>query len=310
MDLNDKSYKDGLLLLDKHSGGTSHDMVASCRRVLKEKRIGHCGTLDPDATGLLLLTVGQATRLTRFLIRAPKTYLGKARFGVSTDTYDTAGEITQERPTTGLDDAKIAAAMEHLVGQQMQTPPPYCAKKIGGVKYYELARRGEATPDEKKEVTVYEYHATAPYEAGNDLPFILSCSSGTYARSLVHDAGEALGCGGTLAALRRTRIGNFRVEDAVTLEELRARIQANEDLGAAWIPFNEIPLPFGEVVADVQQERRIHHGQSVLFRDLEGQEGDWVKVMNRQRQFIAIGAVIERIGTGAVGVLQPKVVFS
>lgn len=302
--------RDGLLLVDKHAGCTSHDVVAAARKILRQKRIGHCGTLDPDATGLLLLTLGQATRLTRFLIRAPKTYTGKIRFGLSTDTYDTAGEIVRERPVDGLDDAAVAAAMDHFVGVLQQTPPPYCAKKINGMKYYELARRGEATPEDPKEVTVYDFHPTAPYAAGEDLPFVLSCSSGTYARSLAHDSGERLGCGGTLAELRRTRIGNFRVEDALSLDALRARGVAGEPIGGAFIPFDEIALPFGEVVADAQQEKRIQHGQTVLFRDLEGQEGDWVKILNRRKQFIAVGSLIEKIGTGNVGVLQPKVVFT
>lgn len=302
--------RDGLLLLDKHAGCTSHDMVAASRKILRQKRIGHCGTLDPDATGLLLLTIGQATRLTRFLIRAPKTYTGKIRFGITTDTYDTAGEVVRERPTDGLTDPRVAEAMEEFVGVLQQTPPPYCAKKINGVKYYELARRGEATPDDPKEVTVYDMHATAKFERGQDLPFLLSCSSGTYARSLAHDIGERLGCGGTLAELRRTRIGNFRVEDALGTEALRARLQSGEGLGGCFIPFDEIALPFGEVVADAQQEKRIQHGQTVLFRDLEGQEGDWVKIVNRRRQFIAVGSLIERIGAGNVGVLQPKVVFT
>lgn len=301
--------RDGLLLVDKHAGCTSHDVVAAARKILRQKRIGHCGTLDPDATGLLLLTVGNATRLTRFLIRAPKTYTGKIRFGVTTDTYDTAGEIVRERPVAGLDDARVAAAMELFVGELQQTPPPYCAKKINGVKYYELARRGEATPEDPKEVTVYDFHATAPYADGRDLPFLLSCSSGTYARSLAHDTGEKLGCGGTLSELRRTRIGNFRVEEAFGLDALRARMAAGEPIGACFIPFDDIELPFGEVVADAQQEKRIQHGQTVLFRELEGQEGDWVKVMNRRRQFIAVGSLIEKIGTGNVGVVQPKVVF-
>jgi tRNA pseudouridine55 synthase len=301
--------RDGLLLVDKHAGCTSHDVVAAARKILRQKRIGHCGTLDPDATGLLLLTVGNATRLTRFLIRAPKTYTGKIRFGVTTDTYDTAGEIVRERPVEGLSDAKVAAAMEGFVGELQQTPPPYCAKKINGVKYYELARRGEATPEDPKEVTVYDFHATAPFEPGRDLPFLLSCSSGTYARSLAHDVGENLGSGGTLSELRRTRIGNFRVEEALGLDALRARMAAGEPLGSCFIPFDDIELPFGEVVADAQQEKRIQHGQTVLFRELEGQEGDWVKVMNRRRQFIAVGSLVEKIGSGSVGVVQPKVVF-
>lgn len=302
--------RDGLLLVDKHAGCTSHDVVAMARKILRQKRIGHCGTLDPDATGLLLLTLGQATRLTRFLIRAPKTYLGKIRFGVTTDTYDTAGEIVRERETTGLTDAAVAEAMESFVGLLQQTPPPYCAKKIGGVKYYELARRGEATPDDPKEVTVYDMHPTSKFAAGEDLPFLLSCSSGTYARSLAHDIGEKLGCGGTLAELRRTRIGNFRVEDAIGLDALRTNLAAGEPIGASFIPFDDIALPFGEVLADAQQEKRIQHGQTVLFRDLDGQEGDWVKVLNRRRQFIAVGTLVEKIGTGNVGVVQPKVVFT
>ncbi len=301
--------RDGLLLIDKHGGCTSHDIVAAARRILRQKKIGHCGTLDPTATGLLLLTVGRATRLTRFLIRAPKVYEGEARFGITTDTYDLSGETTAESPADSLTADAIATAMERFVGTFPQQPPPYCAKKIHGVKYYELARRGEEVPQEKKEVTVFEFRPRADWQPGEDLGFLLSCASGTYARSLAHDLGEALGCGAVLSGLRRTQIGSFRVDDAVSLEALRQRLDAEEDLGGSWIPFDQIPLPFGEVIADPQQERRIQHGQSVLVRDLESQEGDWIKMINRRQQFIAVGSVVERIGTGNVGVVQPKVVF-
>ena len=308
--------KDGLLLVDKHSGCTSHDIVAAARRILKLKKIGHCGTLDPAATGLLLLTLGRATRLTRFLIRAPKVYEGAARFGIVTDTYDTSGEVTAEHATEGLTAPAIEAAMDGFVGAYLQTPPPYCAKKVGGVKYYELARRGEKVPEEKKEVTIFELAALEPWQRDTDLRFRLGCSSGTYARSIVHELGQELGCGAALSALRRTHIGSFRVEDAVTIDQLRRRHSDQpqaEDAGSgatAWIPFDEVPLPFGEVVADVQQERRIQHGQSVLVRDLAGQEGDWVKVLSQRRRFIAVGSVVERIGTRGVAVVQPKVVFN
>ncbi len=301
--------KDGLLLVDKHDGSTSHDNVAAARRLLGIKKIGHCGTLDPAATGLLLLTVGRATRLTRFLIRAPKVYDGLARFGVTTDTYDTSGEVTDEQGPGELSADAVEIAMEGFVGTYMQTPPPYCAKKVGGVRYYELARRGEQVPEEKKEVTVYEFRALAPWREGEDLEFRLGCSSGTYARSLVHELGQQLGCGAALAGLRRTRIGSFSVEDALTMEALRQRAERDEAAGSAWIPFDGIPLPFAEVVADAQQERRIQHGQSVLIRGLEAQEGDWIKVLNQRRKFIAVGAVEERIGSGGVGVVQRKVVF-
>jgi tRNA pseudouridine55 synthase len=306
--------KDGLLLLDKDPGFTSHDAVQRTRRVLKQKKIGHCGTLDPDATGLLLLTLGTATRLTRFLIRAPKVYEGIIRFGTATDTYDAAGRVTAEAPpeaVAALAPAAVAAAMRGFEGEIQQQPPPYSAKKIQGVKYYELARRGEEVPSETKDVTVYEFAPVGnigDMEEGR-LRFRLSCSSGTYARGLAHDLGAALGVGAHLAELRRTRIGGFRTEDALRLPRLEELVQAGEPLGSAWVPFDQIPLPFGEVTADPQQEHRIAHGQTVLVRELAGEEGDWVKLINRRREFIAVGTVTERIGSAGVGIVQPRVVF-
>lgn len=312
----------GLLLVDKPAGCTSHDVVVTARKLLRQKKIGHCGTLDPDATGLLLLTVGRATRLTRFLIRAPKVYEGRARLGLATDTYDLSGEVTAERSAAGLAAEDVDLAMESFVGSYLQTPPPYCAKKVGGVRFYELARRGEKVPETKKEVTIYELRRTgelAPADGERlDLPFRMGCSSGTYARSLVHELGAKLGCGAALASLRRIQIAAFQVADAVGVETLRERLDAagaeraagDAELGAAWVPFDEIALPFGEIVADAQQERRIMNGQTVLIRDLESREGDWLKVTNQRRQFIAVGAVVERIGSGGVGVVQPKVVFN
>lgn len=303
--------RDGLLLLDKDPGFTSHDAVQRVRRILKQKKIGHCGTLDPDATGLLLLTLGTATRLTRFLIRAPKVYEGVVRFGVSTDTYDASGKVVAEAPAeavAALALEAVAEAMRGFEGEILQQPPPYSAKKVQGVKFYELARRGEEVPAEPKEVTVYEFSPLGGIEDGR-LRFKLSCSSGTYARGLAHDLGAALGVGAHLAELRRTRIGNFRADDALPLAQLEERVQAGESVGSAWIPFDQIPLPFGEVTADPQQEHRISHGQTVLVRELAGEEGDWVKLMNRRREFIAVGTVVERIGTAGVGIVQPRVVF-
>ncbi len=303
--------KDGLLLVEKDPGFTSHDVVQRVRRILRQKKIGHCGTLDPDATGLLLLTLGTGTRLTRFLIRAPKVYEGTMRFGMATDTYDASGKVLSEAPAeavAALTKEQIATAMHGFEGEIQQQPPPYSAKKVQGVKFYELARRGEEVPTEPKEVTVYELSPTGELADGC-LRFHLACSSGTYARGLAHDLGAALGVGGHLTDLRRTRIGNFRTEDAVSVAQLEAAMQADEPVGPAWIPFDQIPLPFGEVTADPQQEHRIHHGQTVLVRELAGEEGDWVKLINRRREMIAVGTVVERIGTAGVGIVQPKVVF-
>ncbi|HEV8241383.1 MAG TPA: tRNA pseudouridine(55) synthase TruB [Thermoanaerobaculia bacterium] len=311
--------QNGLLLVDKEPGMTSHDAVQKVRRVIRQKKVGHTGTLDPDATGLLVLTLGKATRLTRFFIQAPKVYEGTVRFGTSTDTYDASGDVTAERPIDGLTEDAVRAAMAELEGTYEQTPPPYCAKKINGVKYYELARRGEEVPLEPKEVTVYgfELQPAKPANAGEaggladgQITFRLSCSSGTYARTIAHELGEKLGTGGHLSSLRRLQVGRFAVTDAVTVGELQRRLDSGEPVEPAWIPFDAVPLPFAEVVADAQQERRLLHGQSVLLRDLAGEEGDWVKLLNRRNEFIAVGSVVERIGGGGVGLVQPKIVFT
>jgi tRNA pseudouridine55 synthase len=182
---------DGLLVVDKPAGCTSHDVVQLARRLFGQKRIGHCGTLDPDATGLLLITLGQATRLTRFLTHAPKVYEGAIRFGIATDTYDASGQVTSESPTADLTEEAVDHALLRFVGTFEQTLPAYSARKVGGRKLYELARRGEQVPESTKEVTVWEFLRVGPLADGR-MAFRLSCSSGTYARALAHDLGAAL----------------------------------------------------------------------------------------------------------------------
>lgn len=315
--------KNGLLLIDKEPGLTSHDVVQKARRITRQRKTGHCGTLDPNATGLLVLTLGKATRLTRFLISAPKVYEGVILLGRTTDTYDTTGETVAEGSTEGITREAIAEAMRRFVGTIEHAVPPYSAKKVQGKKLYELAREGKEVPRETKQVTVYEFEPRGELE--NDrIGFRLACASGTYARTLAHDLGQALGCGATLEALRRIKVGPFELDAALTLDELtqdRDAARADESEGDAngaapesgpadaWVPFDRIPLPFAEIVADAKQEERVRHGQTVLVRDLEGDEGDWIKIMNRREELIAVGAVIETIGERGVGIVQPKVVF-
>jgi tRNA pseudouridine55 synthase len=255
-----------------------------------------------------VLTAGRATRLTRFLISAPKVYAGEIRFGTATDTYDAYGTVVAEAPIDELDPEALAGAMRRFLGAQPQMAPPFSAKKIQGRKYYELARRGEEVPAIAKEVTIYEFEGRGPLADGL-LPFRLACSSGTYVRSVAHDLGRALGCGAHLASLRRLQVGPFRVEDTTSLDELEQAV-AGGRTGSWWVPFDTIPLPFGELTADAAQELRIAHGQAVLIRGLEAGEGDWVKVLNRRRELIAVGAVTERIGAAGVGIVQPKIVFA
>lgn len=306
---------DGLLYVDKEGGGTSHDVVQRVRRIFQQKRVGHCGTLDPDATGLLLVTLGQATRLTRFLIQARKVYEGTIQFGIATDTYDASGQVTFEGPAENLAEPHVDAAMARFLGTFEQRLPAFSARKIQGVRLYEMARRGEPTPDVSKEVTVDEF---ARLDRVHDarLRFRLTCSSGTYARSLAHDLGEALGCGAHLAELRRTRIGKpglwFDVQQALRLGEIEARRGRDEPLGGAFLALGSIPLPFRTGALDAQQERRSHHGQTVLLSGLEGEAGDWVRLVDRAGELVAVGSIIERLGSSpasGMAVIQPRIVF-
>lgn len=298
--------RNGLLLIDKPPGITSHDVVQRARAALGQKKIGHCGTLDPAATGLLVLTVGKATRLTRFLIRAPKIYQGTIRFGRETDTYDADGEVVAEHPLEGLDTAAVREAMEEFVGVYEHLTPPYSARKVQGVKNYELARRGEEVPVERKQVRIFEYEPLGDLSEDGRIGFRLSCSSGTYARSLAHELGQKLGPGAHLDSLRRLTVGSFQLADAATLEDLESAGDADEPPG--WLPFDRIPLPFESVAVDPQQERRLSHGQTAIVRGLSSGEGDWIRIETRHGDFLAVASVVEQIGTD-VGLLQPRIVF-
>jgi tRNA pseudouridine55 synthase len=307
---------DGLLYVDKEGGCTSHDVVHRVRRIFGQKRVGHCGTLDPDATGLLLVTLGQATRLTRFLIQARKLYEGTIRFGIATDTYDASGDVTAERSAAGVSDAGIDEAMLRFNGTFEQKLPSFSARKVQGVRLYEMARRGEETPDVSKEVTVDEFARLSELADGR-VRFRLTCSSGTYARSLAHDLGEALGCGAHLSELRRLKIGKpglwFDVAQALTLGEIERRRKAGEPLGESLLPLAGIPLPFPTGTLDAQQEQRTAHGQTVLLPGLTADGGDWVRLIDRTGHLVAVGTVTEKLGAGqnrGIAVIQPRIVFA
>lgn len=202
---------EGLLLVDKPSGMTSHDAVDVVRRSLGTRKVGHAGTLDPMATGLLVLGVGRATRLLRYLGDLPKTYAATGRLGEETDTLDADGEIVRTAPVD-VSLAEVERACASLVGESMQTPPAYSAVKVGGRRLYEAARKGEVLEAPARPIRVDAFDVTA--FDGRDLEARVTCSGGTYVRVLVGDVGRALGCGAHLVRLRRTRIGSFRVEDA------------------------------------------------------------------------------------------------
>ena len=202
---------EGLVLVDKPSGMTSHDVVDVVRRTLGTRKVGHAGTLDPMATGLLVVGVGRATRLLRYLGDLPKTYAGTARLGVETDTLDAEGKIVRSSPVSSTRE-QVAAAVAALVGESMQAPPAYSAVKVGGRKLYEAAREGHDLEAPPRPIRVDAFDVTA--FDGTAFGFEVTCSGGTYVRVLVADVGRALGTGAHLAALRRTATGPFRVEEA------------------------------------------------------------------------------------------------
>jgi len=214
----------GILIIDKPAGWTSHDVVAKLRGILREKRIGHGGTLDPMATGVLPVFVGQATRAVEFAERGRKEYIAGLRLGLSTNTQDITGETLDEGPVNaGRED--LEAICSRFTGEIRQIPPMYSAVKIGGKKLYELARRGQEVERVPRPVTIYELEILEQSDGENYVLRVV-CSKGTYIRTLCHDIGEALGCGGCLCSLRRTMAAGFTLGQAVTLEQVQEQGEA------------------------------------------------------------------------------------
>ncbi len=209
---------DGVLLVDKPAEFTSHDVVAKVRGHFRLKKVGHGGTLDPAATGLLVLLTGRGTRLSGPVMGGDKTYEGIMRLGVTTDTQDADGTILDERSVDGITEEQVRAEMNRLIGDQMQTPPMVSAIKKNGIPLYKLARKGEVVEREPRFIHLYNFSLLSwnPPDVG----FAVKCTKGTYVRTLCADIGEAIGCGAHLAALRRTASGSFHVNDALPLAAL------------------------------------------------------------------------------------------
>jgi tRNA pseudouridine55 synthase len=209
----------GVLLVDKAEGMTSHDVVALIRRKLQVRKVGHCGTLDPIATGLLLITVGRGTKVQDLLMSEDKEYVGTFVLGVTTDTQDRQGEVIQQRPVPPLNENEIRAAFEKFRGDFYQMPPMVSAKKHRGVPLYKLARQGKVVEREPRLVHVYRY--TIDRIGLPEIDFSVLCSKGFYVRTYVHDIGENLGCGAHLKSLRRTKSGRFDVANAISVAQIK-----------------------------------------------------------------------------------------
>jgi len=289
-----------VLILDKPAGLTSHDVVNRVRRILQERSVGHLGTLDPLATGVLPLVAGNLTRLAQFYTACEKTYEGTIRFGFATDTYDAEGEPTSPAQEVAVSLDQLRQLASRFRGIIEQTPPPFSAKKIQGVPAYKLARKHTEVALKPVQVEVKEFEITgidayvspdAPVQAGEQsLPgcvasFRARVASGTYMRSVAHDMGRLIGCGAHLASLRRTAVGEFDLGDAHTLEELEIAFKTG-DTDDIFIHPRKLLPQFPSVTANEEMAARIRSGRPVNLPELS--QSRMVKVFTGQRELIAI----------------------
>jgi len=287
-------------VIDKPIGMTSHDVVSRLRRITSEKSIGHLGTLDPMATGVLPLLLGRYTRLAQFFSSAEKSYTGTIRFGFATDTYDAEGKPTTEPVIPALTLDEVRKAAEHFHGEMDQLPPVFSAKKINGTPAYQLAREGKAVEMKTARIVIHEF--TIESLSGDTANFLMRVSAGGYVRSVAHEMGEALGCGAHLASLRRTQAGVFTLSDAVTLEQLAPLAGEPEEALAALLPhprnlLTELPA----VTADEQTAGRMKNGMQVNLPEYS--QSPLVRVFTGQRTIFCIARRIA--GT----LFQPDVVL-
>jgi tRNA pseudouridine55 synthase len=265
----------GLFIIDKPAGITSHDAVQAMRKKFNTKA-GHLGTLDPMATGVLPICVGKATRMGQFFSHSPKIYTGTIRFGFATDTYDREGTPTTDQRLLISSRTDVEAAMRSLTGTLDQVPPPYSAKKIGGVPSHKLARKGGAIEMAAARVEVLEF-ALTKLEPPLML-FRVVCSPGTYVRSLAHDLGQRLGCGAHLDSLRRTRSGDFVIEEAVPLDRISL-----SDI----IPMESLLSSWPRIEVSGGDEDRVVHGNQIPVSASPG----FARIFNKKGEFIAVAAV-------------------
>jgi tRNA pseudouridine55 synthase len=263
----------GILIIDKPEGMTSHDVVLTIRKRFRSSKVGHFGTLDPMATGVLPIALGKATRLGQFISSSPKVYEGSMRFGFATNTYDRNGTpTTEERPLEG----NVEEAMQSLIGTLDQVPPPFSAKKIGGVPSYKLARKNRTIEIPASRVQIERFDLmefNAPW-----MTFRVVCSPGTYIRSLAHDLGQRLGCGAHLTALHRTQSGDFRIENAQPLDTCSA---------SNIIPVESLLSSIPMIEVSGTEETRVLHGNEIQA----AVNAPLARIFNKKGEFIAVAAV-------------------
>jgi tRNA pseudouridine55 synthase len=293
---------DGVLVIDKPEDWTSHDVIAKCRNLLKVRKIGHTGTLDPFATGVLTLLVGKATRLAQFLNKDEKEYIAKITFGFETETGDRTGKIKENTlcEEFKLENEKIRETLKTFLGEIEQLPPMFSAKKVKGKKLYELARKNLEIERKAVKVTIFDLELLEIEEESIRLRIV--SSSGTYIRTLAEDVGRRLGISAHLSELRRIRSGRFDISRAITLEKLEEIIKQGM-LNKVLIPMGEVLEDLPKVILDEANLKRAKNGNSLKIQIQSGlTEGDFVCLLDSQRNLVAIGKILS-------GNVLPKIVL-
>ena len=281
----------GVINIRKEKGFTSHDVVAKLRGIIGQKKIGHTGTLDPDATGVLPVCLGKATKLCDMLMDKDKTYETVLLLGKATDTQDISGTVLSEKAMDGIDNDAVERCIGEFVGEYLQVPPMYSALKVNGKKLYELARAGIEVERKARPVIIYEIRIKEI-----SLPRVrmeVSCSKGTYIRTLCHDIGEKLGCGGCMEELTRTKVSRFTLEDSYTLEEVRQKKEAGL-LSEILVPIDEMFGQYEAVTLKRPYEALVCNGNMFFEKHINESkdliDGEYVRVYSNSGQFIAIYA--------------------
>lgn len=312
---------DGVLVIDKPAGMTSHDVVDAVRRILRVRRVGHTGTLDPFATGVLVILIGRATRLAQFLSGVEKEYEAVIRLGYATETGDVTGkpiQTNEENSTpSGLafgqwSREQIETALEGLRGEIDQVPPMYSAKKQGGRKLYEMARHGQEVERKPVRVCIQKFEALKPtgellkdnLDGTFDFEVRVECSSGTYVRTLAEDFGKRLQIGAHLAELRRTRVGDFQIQNAQTLEQVKLSV-TEDALGRIMLPADAALSRFPAIDLPASDIRRVQNGMAVNVSDAKWTKGERVRMRDEQGSLIAVAEFDE-----ASASLRPSVVIA
>ncbi len=291
----------GVLVINKPTGWTSHDVVAKVRRLLGTKKAGHTGTLDPLATGVLVVCLGKATRIARYLESDEKHYDAEIRLGTITDTLDIDGQVLATRSYVPPSEQDVRTALYAFRGEILQRPPAYSAIKVHGIASHRLARSGQAQVLPERPITIHSIELLEYRDPF--VRFTVQCSKGTYVRSLGSDIGNRLGCGACLTALIRTRSGRFSLDQALTIEQLADRVVAN-DVDPALTPLSDVLPGFPPLVLDEQQFRLISHGNAITCPDSLAAmgEADRLRLVDAGNRLIAVGRAV-------TGRIVPEVVL-